>query len=334
MVATISLPLFAVALFAQSSQQSSTPPAPTGPAQQAEQTTPSQETSTAPKGPAPPLELHNIAPEPHTPTPAELEAQKEARLRIALSRLASMQANWGPAESAPGMSLTLKEVGSKQTPDGTELSYHLIGAGFTPDMQLTLLRWPLDQRIEQVMSGIAVNADGMAVCGIAAPGPSAPTVAYPATTATTSAKIPACTTIMKPGTPITITASVAKGEAIRVALVASDQKHGAAASLVPFPIEGQDKGCKLDVVLGSKNADLVLVEGNGFKQDKTYSLGSEAFGQKHGLAATVSPDGHFITALLPMVPGHTTGTTVIYYQSATCTPTVSFNWGDGSYKAQ
>jgi len=337
LAAALSLPLFAVVLFAQTSQdqQQSSPPTPTGPAQQAEQTSPSEGTSTAPQGPPAPLVLHNIAPEPHTPTPAELAAQQAVRVRLALSRLASVQANWGKAESAPGMSLTLKEVGSKQTPTGTELSYNLIGAGFTPDMQLTLLRWPLDHPIEQVMSGIVVNANGTAVCGIAAPGPSAPTDAHstPATEAA-AARVPSCTTIMKPGTPITITTTAAKGEAIRVALIASDHKHGASGSIVPFPIEGQDKGCKLDVILGSKNGDLVLVEGDGFKQDKTYTLGSESYGEKHGLGATIEPDGHFITALLPMIPGHTQGSTVIYYQSSTCTPTVSFDWGNGSYKVQ
>lgn len=329
----LSLSLLAVALFAQSSQQqSTTAPTPTAPTQQAEQTTESQQASPspAPKGPVAPLVLHNIAPDAHTPTPAELQAQKQARIRMALSRLASTQANWGKPMSAPGMSLTLKQIDRKQTPTGTELSYHLIGTGFTPDMQLTLLRWPLDHQIESVMSGIVVNADGTAVCGIAAPGPSAPTDAHPVATT----KVPSCTRTMKPGTPITITTTVAKGEAIRVALVATDQKHGAAGNIIPFPIEGQDRGCKLDVVLGSKNADLVLVEGYGFMHDKTYTLGSESYSTKQDLNAVINPEGHFVTALLPMIPGHTNGNTVVYYQSSTCTPTVSFDWGPGAYKAQ
>ncbi|HUY82317.1 MAG TPA: hypothetical protein VMU92_11390 [Acidobacteriaceae bacterium] len=341
MAAVVCLPLLAVALFAQTSQQSSQQssqqpaglPAPTGPAQQAEQTSDSPQA--APKGPAAPLQLHNITPEPHTATPAEIQAQKAARLRAELSHLATMEANWGPTISPHGMSLTLKKVGSKQTPTGTRLSYHLIGTGFTPDMRLTLLRWPLDGSISQVLSGIVVDASGTAVCGIAAPGPSAPTDAQ-ATKADAAAasRVPSCSKTMKPGTPITLTATVAKGEPIRIALIALDQKHGAAASLVPFPIEGQDKGCKINVVLGAKSADLILVEGSGFKQDKSYTLGSESYGVKNGLSASIKPDGHFVTALLPAIPGHPSGTTTIYYQSATCTPTVSFNWGKGTYQVQ
>lgn len=332
--AVLCLPLIAVALFAQTSQQSADTP--TGPAQQAEQTSGSQGASTAPAGPVAPLQLHNLAPEPHTPSPAEIEARKEERLRAEISRLAAMEAAWGSQISHPGMSLTFKEIGQKQTPDGTELSYHLIGIGYTPDMRLTLLRWPLNSPIQHVMSGVAINASGMAVCGIAAPGPSAPTDAAQTTpaAAAAAAMVPSCTATMKPGTPIVITATVAKGEPIRVALVATDHAHGAAASLIPYPIEGQDKGCKLDVVLGAKNAELVLIKGSGFKQDTTYTFGSESYGEKHGIATTIRPDGTFVTALLPEIPNHPYGSTVIYYQSATCTPTVSFNWGQGSYKVQ
>jgi hypothetical protein len=337
LAAGVCLSFFAVALFAQSSQQSdqSSPPSAPPPTQQAEQTTSSDQPSPAPKGPVAPLVLHDLAPDAHTPTPAELAAQKSARIQMQISRLASLQANWGKSESAPGMSLTLKEIARKETPTGTEISYHLVGTGFTPDMQLTLLRWPLDKPIEQVMSGIAVNADGTADCGVAAPGPAAPTDAHPtpATPASTSGPH-SCTTIMKAGAPITITTTAARGQAIRVALVSSDHKHGASGSVVPFPIQSQNNGCRLSVILGSKNADLVLIEGDGFKQDKTFTLGSESYGKKNGIHAAISPDGHFVTALLPLIPGHEQGNTVVYYQSSTCTPTVSFNWGAGSYKVQ
>ena len=139
---------------------------------------------------------------------------------------------------------------------------------------------------------------------------------------------------MKPGTPITITTTAARGEAVRVALIASDRKHGAAVSFVPFPIEGVDKGCKIDVLLGSKDAELVLIEGEGFKQDATYTLGSESYGQKYPLRAAISARGSFIAALTPWAPGHDTGDTTVYYQSSTCTPTVSFHWGKDTYKPE
>lgn len=139
---------------------------------------------------------------------------------------------------------------------------------------------------------------------------------------------------MKPETPIEITTTAAKGEAIRVALVASDRKHGAAVSLVPFPIEGDNQGCKIQVLLGSKDAELVLVEGDGFAHDATFTVGTESWNEKHPLNVTITPQGHFAAALTPWIPGHDSGDTVVYYQSSTCTPTVSFHWGKDTYKPE
>jgi len=333
---SLSLPLLAVSVFAQSTQQPAapaTPPVATGEMEQttsSQTTNSSQQTAPAQQTTVPPLQLHDLSPEPHTPTPEELAEQKAARLRMAIERLASMQANWGPPESAPGMSIALKETGRTKSAAGTAISYQITGKGFTPDMQLTLLRWPLDQTITKVMSGIVMNAEGVAVCGIAAPGPTAPTDAAPSATG----QAPSCTKIMASGTPITITTTAAQGEAIRVALVATDRKHGAAVSLVPFPIEGTSNGCKIQVILGAKDGALVLIEGEGFKQDKTYTLGTESFGEKRPLNANIDAQGHFIAALTPASPGHDSGDTVAYYQSSSCTPTVSFHWGKDSYKAE
>jgi len=279
----------------------------------------------------PPLQLHDLAPEPHTPTPQELEAQKEARARAQLVKVASAQARWGPPDSATGMSLELKETGRRKTAAGTEISYEITGKGFTPDMQLTLLHWPLNEPVEQSLSGIVMDAQGIAVCGIAAPGPAAPTDSAAAKNSVTA---PSCAKTMKPGTPITITTTAAKGEAVRVALVAADHKHGAAVSYVPFPLEGSDRGCTLKAILGMKDAQFVLLEGEGFKKDATYTLGLESSGQKYPLHAVISPQGSFITVLTPWAPKHTVGDTVVYYQSSTCSPTVVIHWGKDTYKPE
>lgn len=321
------VPLLAISALAQSSDssKSSQPPTPTSEAEQVEQTT-----APTPPGDQPPLRLYNLPPERHTLTPAQKAAQQAARVRFELTRLATEQANWNAEETSKGNSLTLKETGRKPTPTGTEITWELAAAGFDPAMQLTLVRWPLNQKLTAVMSGITVNAQGLAVCGTNAPGPQAPTDV----SADTVPKAPSCLKTMKPGTPITITSEAAKGEPIRVALISNDRKHGGAATAVPFPIEGENRGCRISVILSSKDADLVLVRGTGFKQDKTYTLGTESYGKKHPLMATITPQGNFVAALTPWIPGHDEGSTVVYYQSTTCTPTVSFNWGKGTYKPE
>ena len=86
--------------------------------------------------------------------------------------------------------------------------------------------------------------------------------------------------------------------------------------------------------LGVGVAVLVLVEGDGFKPDVPFTAGVESFGEKTSLADKPDAQGHFVAAMTPYLQGHDNGDTVIYYQSDTCTPTVSFHWGKGSYKAE
>jgi hypothetical protein len=290
-----------------------TAPVPNAPASQlapqAQSSAPAPAASAAPS-----LKLQDLPPDPHTPTPEEQAAQAAERQRLQIRQLAAAQNNWGPAASTPGVSLTLKETGRTKTADGTEITYQLQAAGLTPDMKLTLLRWPLNQNVAAVMDGISVNAAGIAVCG----GPEAGS----------------CGKTMQAQAPVEIKAMVAKGEAVRVALVAEDKKHGAAASLVPFPIASEDKGCKLQVIRGSKNDELVLVEGDGFTSAANFSAGSESFGEKRPIGAKPNANGHFVVAMTPWVTGHDDGDTVIYAQTDACSPTLSFHWGKDSYKAE
>ena len=209
-----------------------------GPQQQQQAPAPAQ-------GSAPQLKLETLPPDPHTPTPEEQAAAEAVRQRAQISRVALSMANWGPKASSPGVTMTMKETGREKVASGTMLTYRLSASGFAPGTRLTLLRWPLNQGVTQVMNGIVLDASGTAVCG--APGvslsaPGAPGVSAPgasadgASGAGTSAAnpgVPACTKAMQPGAPVEITTTVAKGEAVRVGLLAEDRKSGAAASAIP-----------------------------------------------------------------------------------------------------
>ena len=295
-------------------QSSSVPNAPVSQsAQQSTTATPSAAQSGS-QAATPSLKLQDLPPDPHTPTPEEQAAQAAERTRVQIQQLAVAQNKWGPADSAPGMSLTLKEAGRAKTSDGTAITYQIQGAGFTPDTKLTLLRWPLNQNVTPVMDGIVVDSTGTAVCQ----GPQAGS----------------CGKTMKANQPVEVTATVAKGEAVRVALVAADKQHGAAVSLVPFPYASEDKGCKLEVIRGSKDDELVLIQGDGFTSTTNFTAGSESFGEKRPMGAKPNAQGHFVVAMTPWVTGHDDGDTVVYAQSDACSPTLSFHWGKDTYKAE
>jgi hypothetical protein len=304
-VASLLAALFPVASFAQSNIVPNAPSA---------QAAAQSGTSTQTPAPTSPLRLQDLPPDPHTPTPEEQAQASAARARMQIQQLAAAENNWGPADSAPGMSLTLKETGRTKTADGTQITWQIAGAGFTPDLKLALLRWPLNQNVTSVMDGIVVDSAGTAVCA----GPDAGS----------------CGKTMKANAPIEVTATVAKGEAVRVALVAADKKHGAAVSLIPFPEAAEDKGCKLQVIRGAKNDELVLIQGDGFGTAANFNAGSESFGEKRPMGAKPNAEGHFVVAMTPWVNGHDSGDTVVYAQTDTCSPTLSFHWGKDTYKTE
>ncbi|MGA8531186.1 MAG: hypothetical protein WB622_15825 [Acidobacteriaceae bacterium] len=322
---------------------------------------------------APPLQLHDLPPEPHTPTPAEAAQEQQQRILMEVSRLANMQAQWGPESSTPGMSIDLKEVGRTKASDGTtQIAWQITGKGFPPDQQLLLVRWPLDARPETVMSGLRLDGQGVAVCaappvpatatagsrGRAAANAGQPGAVPPAPSPSTdpSAQPPSCVATTKPGQPVELRAAVAPGEAIRVALVGQSEKNGtpvrigAATSLVPYPMENTDKGCTLQVIRGMKNAGMVLVEGMGFPPNTSMKVDTITAGQTRTINARTTDKGRFILAALPALGGMNEGDTTIRMGGivqvpsleaaknpapvSNCDPTVSFHWGNDSYKPQ
>ena len=305
-----------------------------------------------------PLRLQDLPPDPHTPTPAEQAEQRQQRMLAAASQLASAQARWGPEISTPGISIALVEMGRTKAPSGaTQISYQVKGSGFSPGEAVNLVRWPLDSSAKTVMSGITFDPQGNAICtgtsatptpAPAAPGSPAPAAGSPAAQAVTA---PSCTTSMQPKERLHLDATVAAGEVVRVALVDEAKKRGAATSAVPFPIANEDKGCRLQVLLGVRNADLVLVEGTGFPANTGVKLESTTAGQARDINTKTNADGHLVVAVLPAQKDLETGDTTVRFAGVVhaptlnnsttpapadpaCAPSVTFHWGKDSYKQE
>ena len=337
--------VFALSCQAQSSSQPSESK-PTVTQEAAQQSDEPASQQAAPANPAP-LQLHDLPPDAHTATPEELAQQRQQRALAAAERLASVQAHWGPDMSSPGLAVNLTEVSRDKLPDGsTQVTYHVTGSGFSSTDRLALVRWPLDSQSTVVMDGIAVDSNGMAVCGTPLPAqPNAPST--PPNPAGLSG--PSCTTEMHAGDPIVVKATAAAGEPVRVALIGNDRKHGAAVTAVPFPIADEDKGCKLSVMLGVKDGAMALVEGTGFPPNTPLTLESVTEGKIHTLNPKTNAQGRLVVIVLPAMSGEEQGDTTVRFAgvshvpslqtSATpaqpdpdCKPSVTFHWGKGSYK--
>lgn len=289
-------------------------------------------------------------------------------------RLATMEAGWGPTMDSPGLSIALAEVKRTKTPDGlTQITYQITGSGFAPGERLLLMRWPLNSEAQTMMGGIQFNAKGVAVCTAPAQATPAPAgAATPDAAAraaapagglspapapntgsghTAAAPPPSCTDTMQPQQPVEIAVTAAPGEAIRVALMSEDRKHGAANNAVPFPVENTDKGCNLEVILGMKDAALVLIEGTGFPPNTPLKLDVVTGANTRELHPRAAANGQIVVPLLTGAKGQTSGQTTVRFagvnhtpslQTSTtppapdseCAPAVSFPWGAGSYKAE
>ena len=306
------------------------------------------------------LQLHDLPPDPHTPTAEEQEQRQQQAVVNAAMRLATLQANWGPRMDTPGLSVTLTEVGRAKTPEGTKITYQLAATGFPPDKRVMLLRWPLNAEARTVMGGIGFDAKGIAVCGDAAPAqPSAASGLSAAPPPAPGAgneqpgfvPPPSCQATMQPNQPVQVEATVAPGEAIRVALTSEDRKQDAVASVVPFPIASADKGCRLQVILGMKNAAMVLIEATGFPPNTPLKFDVVTGDDTRTVHPRSNADGRMVFPLLPGAKGLTAGETTVKFSginrqplldtsketpqpAVDCAPAVSFHWGEGSYKVQ
>lgn len=337
------LPAFSVGLgslcAAQTSATQQTPPAP--------QT--QQQTQQPTQQPTKPLQLEDLPPDAHTLTPEEEAKLRQQQALQAALQLAQLQARWGAGMSTPGLSTSLVAVGQAKAADGAmEVTYHVTGTGFTPGDSLSLIRWPLNSQAQTVMSGLTLDPNGTAICPEK---PLPPVPALPGEQSRAAPKGPECKSVMQPGQPVVVKATGAKGEPVRIALIDNDRQRGAATTAVPFPLANEDKGCKLQVLLGLKDASMVLIDGTGFPPNTPLKIEASSGGHTRTLNPRSSADGHFIVVDLPGQQAETSGTATVRFAGIThvpsledsknppppdpkCAPAVTFAWGNGSYKAE
>ncbi len=261
-----------------------------------------------------PLKLESLPPEPHTLTPEQIARLREQRILQATTQLARSEASWGPARSTPGTSLEMIESGRKSTPEGIQITYTFRVKGFKASDNLRLIQWPLDENLKVLNTGLSVDGQGQLICPAITQGD--------------------CLSSMQPGDPARLVTTAARGEALRIALFDDTSKQHAETTALPFPLLYNGKICQLEVILGVKNAALVLLEGVGFPPSKAIKIDATTYGEDRPVTSTTSAEGQLLAAFMPVVANHDTGTTTLHYDGGPgCSPSLSFPWGAGSYHA-
>jgi hypothetical protein len=244
---------------------------------------------------------------------AQTDAEDDARSRENASRLANLQVRWGPPMNSPGAEIHLKQI-SERTDDGHRaIVYRLFATGFPKGEGLALEEVSMDLEITPVMEGISLDDSGQAIC---------------------SGKPGTCGDTAKPDDPINFVVSAAKGEPKRFSLVSEDGMIKAFTYVVPFPISGKDAACSVEAILLSENADALLVRGSGFKPRAAVRHTVVSEGETRESDVTANQNGEFTDVELPAAKGKTKGTATASFHSSDCNPSLSYDWGEGSYQLQ
>jgi hypothetical protein len=123
----------------------------------------------------------------------------------------------------------------------------------------------------------------------------------------------------------------ANGEPVRFVLRSKGSKMIIPGTLIPYPIESSDKGCKLSALLSAPEATIVLISADGFPPNTDLVVHGDSAGELKESKHKTDGNGHVEFAELPYVVGKETGMLALTTQSTDCSVTVQIPWGKGSY---
>jgi hypothetical protein len=124
----------------------------------------------------------------------------------------------------------------------------------------------------------------------------------------------------------------ANGEPIRFLLRSKDNKVFVPGTLVPFPIESTDKGCRLEARLAVPEGQAILMYGDGFPPNSEVLVQGDSAGELKEGKHPVDAGGHFQFVELPSVLGKDTGILKETITTKDCSVTASIAWGKSSYQ--
>lgn len=123
----------------------------------------------------------------------------------------------------------------------------------------------------------------------------------------------------------------ARGEPIRFVLASTDGSLIIPGTVVPFPIEGKDKNCRLEIRLATPSAEAILIYADGLPPNADVPFQSNSAGELEQAKFSANANGHAVTADLPYVDGKESGVLKATLATKDCTVSVEIPWGKGTY---
>jgi hypothetical protein len=243
---------------------------------------------------------------------ASSQSAAQEHLQMA-SKLAEQQRVWDEIASHEG-NLVMKESSRTKTATATVITYDLFAPALPKDKRYTLVRWPLNGGMQAVRTGVTLDGEGRLLC---------------------AGKTPEECKVREGESPqIAVKITFAKGEVSRWALMSEDQASKALASLVPFPLVAQEKGCTLEAKLVTSDARVLMVNASGLPASGDVPIASSSAGVVASTTWHMNDKGMLNAVVVTEVPGKDGGDFSLQLKGPTCEPAISLKWGKDSYHAE
>ena len=244
------------------------------------------------------------------------DAQAGQQLPQAVVDMVKAQVQWDAGAADPTRPhLEFVKFGELNRSDGHFTQFRIFARGVAERKQYALAIWKIGTAIQklQVLSSPAyVNRKGLLLTRK----PSADQEELESA---------------EQGLEYDISVQAADGEPVRFALLSKDSKLIASGTLVPYPLQASDKGCRLSALLSAPEAEIVLVTADGFAPNTELGVEGDSAGELKQSQHKTDANGHVEFVELPYVVGKEAGMLTDAIKTPDCSVTLRVPWGKGSY---
>jgi hypothetical protein len=219
-----------------------------------------------------------------------------------------------PSEVNPtGLQFQFSKIGDKTFPQGHAVNYRAYVHGAAENKKYSLGIWKVGAEMQILPTDVYVNAKGLLMDHKPRPDQENKDS-------------------VEEEDEIDLALQAARGEPIRVVLATADGKLMVPGTVVPFPIVGKDKNCRLEIRLATPDAEAILVYADGLPPNTEVPFQSNSAGEQGQASFSVNAHGHAATADMPYVEGKASGVVKETLATKECSVSVEIPWGKGSYK--
>ena len=217
-----------------------------------------------------------------------------------------------PGEKNPaGLHLEFSKIGENNVPQGHVVAYRVYAAGADEKKKYVKAIWRIGSQPQFLPDDVYVNARGLLMANM--PRPDQETKDS-----------------VDSDNEDDIAIQAALGEPIRFFLATPDGKLAIPGTVVPYPIESEDKGCHLEARLAMPQAAAVVLYVDGLQPNTDIPFQSVAEGESHSGNFHTNASGHGAAIILPGVIGKSSGMLKVTVTTKECIVSVEVPWGNGT----